>query len=90
MPCWWNTAIAVAGDRLPWRVRSNMAVEAARIAYESGLGAVNQQAIASSPLAAFLEHWHELYDEWASSIGTSSKRGCSANQMPMLNEHSHD
>jgi thiazole synthase len=32
-----------------------MAVTAGRMAYESGLGAVNQQAIASSPLAAFLE-----------------------------------
>jgi thiazole synthase len=50
-----NTAIAVAGDPIAMARAFNMAVEAGRIAYESGLGAVNQQAIASSPLAAFLE-----------------------------------
>ncbi|WP_316678409.1 thiazole synthase [uncultured Tolumonas sp.] len=50
-----NTAIAVAGDPIAMAQAFKMAVEAGRIAYESGLGAVNQQAIASSPLAAFLE-----------------------------------
>ena len=50
-----NTAIAVAGDPIAMARAFKMAVEAGRIAYESGLGAVNQQAIASSPLAAFLE-----------------------------------
>ncbi len=50
-----NTAIAVAGDPIAMVQAFKMAVEAGRIAYESGLGAVNQQAIASSPLAAFLE-----------------------------------
>ena len=50
-----NTAIAVAGDPIAMASAFKMAVEAGRIAYESGLGAVNQQAIASSPLAAFLE-----------------------------------
>lgn len=50
-----NTAIAVAGDPISMAQAFKMAVEAGRIAYESGLGAVNQQAIASSPLAAFLE-----------------------------------
>jgi Uncharacterized enzyme of thiazole biosynthesis len=50
-----NTAIAVAGDPIAMGRAFHMAVEAGRIAYESGLGAVNQQAIASSPLAAFLE-----------------------------------
>ena len=50
-----NTAIAVAGDPIAMVRAFKMAVEAGRIAYESGLGAVNQQAIASSPLAAFLE-----------------------------------
>ena len=50
-----NTAIAVAGDPIAMARAFNMAVDAGRIAYESGLGAVNQQAIASSPLAAFLE-----------------------------------
>ena len=50
-----NTAIAVAGDPIAMARAFKMAVEAGRIAYESGLGAVNQQAIASSPFAAFLE-----------------------------------
>ncbi|WP_320152494.1 thiazole synthase [uncultured Tolumonas sp.] len=50
-----NTAIAVAGEPIAMARAFKMAVEAGRIAYESGLGAVNQQAIASSPLAAFLE-----------------------------------
>lgn len=50
-----NTAIAVAGDPIAMARAFKMAVDAGRIAYESGLGAVNQQAIASSPLAAFLE-----------------------------------
>lgn len=50
-----NTAIAVAGDPIAMARAFKMAVEAGRIAYENGLGAVNQQAIASSPLAAFLE-----------------------------------
>ncbi len=50
-----NTAIAVAGDPVAMAQAFNMAVTAGRMAYESGLGVVNQQAIASSPLAAFLE-----------------------------------
>lgn len=50
-----NTAIAVAGDPIAMAQAFKMAVKAGRIAYESGLGAVNQLAIASSPLAAFLE-----------------------------------
>ncbi|NCB58341.1 MAG: thiazole synthase [Gammaproteobacteria bacterium] len=50
-----NTAIAVAGDPVAMAQAFRMAVTAGRMAYESGLGAVNQQASASSPLAAFLE-----------------------------------
>ena len=50
-----NTAIAVAGDPVAMAQAFDMAVTAGRMAYESGLGVVNQQAIASSPLAAFLE-----------------------------------
>ncbi len=50
-----NTAIAVAGDPIAMAQAFKMAVTAGRMAYESGLGVVNQQAIASSPLAAFLE-----------------------------------
>lgn len=50
-----NTAIAVAGDPVAMGNAFRMAVEAGRMAYESGLGVVNQQAIASSPIAAFLE-----------------------------------
>lgn len=50
-----NIAIAVVGDPVAMAQAFNMAVTAGRMAYESGLGVVNQQAIASSPLAAFLE-----------------------------------
>lgn len=50
-----NTAIAVAGDPVAMGDAFRMAVNAGRMAYESGLGAVNQQANATSPIAAFLE-----------------------------------
>jgi thiazole synthase len=44
-----NTAIAVAGDPVRMARAYAMAVEAGRIAYEAGLGAVRQDAAASSP-----------------------------------------
>ena len=50
-----NTAIAVAGDPVAMSTAFKGAVEAGRIAYEAGLGAVSFEAVASSPLTAFLD-----------------------------------
>ena len=50
-----NTAIAVANDPVQMAIAFKMAVEAGRIAYESGVGGVNAFAQASSPLTAFLD-----------------------------------
>lgn len=51
-----NTAIAVAGDPVQMAVAFKLAVEAARKAYEAGLGAVATcGAVASSPLTSFLD-----------------------------------
>jgi thiazole synthase len=44
-----NTAIAVAGDPVQMAKAFKMAVEAGRMAYESGLGATSARAAASSP-----------------------------------------
>lgn len=52
-----NTAIAVAGDPVKMARAFAMAVEAGRIAYESGLGAEEKQAQASSP-ASGLDFLH--------------------------------
>ena len=55
--CLVNTAISVAGNPVEMAKAFKMAVEAGRMAYESGLGAVatnNMVASASSPLTAFL------------------------------------
>lgn len=49
-----NTAIAVAGNPVAMGRAFRMAVEAGRIAHLSGLGTVNDHAIASSPLTQFL------------------------------------
>lgn len=49
-----NTAIAVAHDPVSMAHAFRMAVESARMAYEAGLGAVNEHAVATSPLE-FLE-----------------------------------
>jgi len=49
-----NTAIATAGDPVAMGRAFGMAVEAGRIAYVSGPGAVQQYASASSPLTGFL------------------------------------
>ncbi|MBV7528580.1 thiazole synthase [Chitinophaga sp. sic0106] len=50
-----NTAIAVAKDPVKMGLAFKLAVEAGRQAYESGLAAVSRQAMASSPLTAFLD-----------------------------------
>ena len=50
-----NTAIAVAGDPVAMSEAFAKAVQAGRQAYLAGLGGQSSQAIASSPLTAFLE-----------------------------------
>lgn len=49
-----NTAIAIAGNPLQMALAFKLAVEAGRMAYEARLPKEAQQAIASSPLTAFL------------------------------------
>ncbi|MBW3163267.1 thiazole synthase [Ferrimonas balearica] len=49
-----NTAMAVAGNPVAMGRAFKQAVEAGRMAYESGLGAVSAQADATSPLTGFL------------------------------------
>ncbi len=49
-----NTAIAVADDPVAMGVAFKLAVEAGRMGYESGPGAVSKTAEASSPLTGFL------------------------------------
>ena len=48
-----NTAIAVAGNPVEMAAAFARAVEAGRMAFRAGLGAVNSSAVASSPLTAF-------------------------------------
>ena len=50
-----NTAIAVAQDPNRMAVAFKMAVEAGRTAFESGMGAAQETASATSPLTAFLD-----------------------------------
>ncbi len=50
-----NTAIATAADPVAMGRAFKMAVEAGRVAYESGLVSMSNHAIASSPLTAFLD-----------------------------------
>ncbi len=50
-----NTAIASARDPVQMALAFKLAVQAGRQAYTAGLGAVNEQAIATSPLTNFLE-----------------------------------
>jgi thiazole synthase len=50
-----NTAIAIANDPIAMASAFRIGVEAGRMAYEAGLGAKQTQAIASSPLTAFLD-----------------------------------
>lgn len=49
-----NTAIATAADPVSMAGAFNLAVQAGRIAYLSGPGAIAEQALASSPLTGFL------------------------------------
>ena len=50
-----NTAIAVAGDPVAMGYAFKQAVEAGRLAWESGVGCKKLQAQASSPLTGFLD-----------------------------------
>ncbi|MDQ8184769.1 thiazole synthase [Pelagicoccus sp. SDUM812002] len=50
-----NTALATAGDPIRMGIAFKLAVEAGRLAYESGRGRASHEAIASSPLTAFLD-----------------------------------
>ncbi|MBW8192239.1 thiazole synthase [Neiella marina] len=50
-----NTAIAVSPDPVNMAQAFKQAVAAGRLAYEAGLGGINQTAVASSPLTAFLD-----------------------------------
>ncbi|EKO3979443.1 thiazole synthase [Vibrio fluvialis] len=50
-----NTAIATARDPIAMARAFKLAVEAGRLAYESGLAAQHQYAAASSPFTAFLD-----------------------------------
>ncbi|TPG62850.1 thiazole synthase [Hymenobacter nivis] len=50
-----NTAIAVAGQPVAMARAFRLAVEAGRLAYEARLAAPAAQAVASSPLTAFLD-----------------------------------
>jgi thiazole synthase len=50
-----NTAIAVARNPVQMAAAFKAGVEAGRMAYEAGLPGSNQQAVASSPLIAFLD-----------------------------------
>ena len=49
-----NTAIATAADPPEMAAAFKLAVEAGRMAYESGMPAVGERASASSPLTGFL------------------------------------
>jgi thiazole synthase len=50
-----NTAIATASDPIRMGEAFKMAVECGRVAYESGRGSQSAEAVASSPLTAFLD-----------------------------------
>lgn len=52
-----NTAIAIAGNPEQMALAFKQAVEAGRLAYESGLGAQRRHAEASSPLTSFLDQF---------------------------------
>ncbi|POB90351.1 thiazole synthase [Vibrio vulnificus] len=50
-----NTAIAAARDPIAMAIAFKLAVEAGRLAYESGLAGKVSHAVASSPLTSFLD-----------------------------------
>ena len=49
-----NTAIASAQDPTAMGLAFKLSVEAGRLAFEAGKGIVSEEAVASSPLTAFL------------------------------------
>lgn len=50
-----NTAIAAARNPVAMAMAFKLAVQSGRLAYENGLASVHKQAVASSPLTAFLD-----------------------------------
>ncbi|GEA62705.1 thiazole synthase [Vibrio comitans] len=54
-----NTAMATAGDPVAISRAFKLAVEAGRMAYEAGLGTQQLNAVASSPMTAFLDSQYE-------------------------------
>ncbi|MCL4126231.1 UNVERIFIED_CONTAM: hypothetical protein GTU68_016177 [Idotea baltica] len=50
-----NTAIAAARNPVAMATAFKLAVQSGRLAYENGLASVSSQAVASSPLTAFLD-----------------------------------
>ncbi|WP_063660162.1 thiazole synthase [Aliivibrio fischeri] len=50
-----NTAIAAARNPIAMATAFKLAVQSGRLAYKNGLASVNTQAVASSPLTAFLD-----------------------------------
>ncbi|GEA52913.1 thiazole synthase [Vibrio inusitatus NBRC 102082] len=54
-----NTAMATAGDPIAISRAFKLAVEAGRMAYEAGLGTQQLNAVASSPMTAFLDSQYE-------------------------------
>lgn len=50
-----NTAIAAAKNPIAMAMAFKLTVQSGRLAYENGLASVNTQAVASSPLTAFLD-----------------------------------
>ena len=50
-----NTAIAAARNPVSMATAFKLAVQSGRLAYENGLASVSSQAVASSPLTAFLD-----------------------------------
>lgn len=50
-----NTAIAISGNPVQMAEAFKIAVEAGRMAFEARLGSIYSQAVASSPLTAFLD-----------------------------------
>lgn len=50
-----NTAIAVSSNPVQMGIAFKLAVEAGRIAFESQMGKISKEAVASSPLTAFLD-----------------------------------
>ncbi len=50
-----NTAIAAARNPVAMAIAFKLSIQSGRLAYENGLASVSSQAVASSPLTAFLD-----------------------------------